>query len=41
MMIVPIIERIIAGRPLRVLCGVLLACSIAVQFVGAYSYRAT
>ena len=32
------IERIIASRPLRVLCGVLLAWSIAVQFLGAYSY---
>ena len=35
---IPIVDRIIASRPLRVLCGVLLACSIAVQFVGAYSY---
>ena len=35
---VPIADRIIASRPLRVLCGVLLAWSIAVQFVGAYSY---
>ena len=38
LLIVPIAERIIASRPLRVLCGVLLAWSIAVQFLGAYSY---
>ena len=35
---VPIIDRIVASRPLLVLCGVLLAWSIAVQFLGAYSY---
>ena len=32
------VERIVASRPLRVVWGVLLAWSIAVQFVGAYSY---
>ncbi len=32
------IDRIVASRPLRVVCGALLVCSIAVQFVGAYSY---
>ena len=32
------IERILASRPLRVLCGALLVWSVAVQFVGAYSY---
>ncbi len=32
------VERIVASRPLRVVWGVLLACSVAVQFVGAYSY---
>ena len=38
LLIVPIVDRIVASRPLRVVCGVLLAWSIAVQFVGAYSY---
>ena len=32
------IERIVASRPLRVVCGALLVWSIAVQFVDAYSY---
>ena len=35
---IPIVDRIIASGPLRLVCGVLLASSIAVQFVGAYSY---
>ena len=38
LLMVPIIDRIVASRPLRVVCGALLVCSIAVQFVGAYSY---
>ena len=32
------VDRIVASRPLRVMCGALLAWSVAVQFVGAYSY---
>ena len=38
LLMIPIVERIVASRPLRALCAVLLAWSIAVQFVGAYSY---
>ena len=38
LLMVPIVERIVASRPRRVVCGALLVCSIAVQFVGAYSY---
>ena len=38
LLMIPIVERIVASRPLRVLCGVLLVWSITVQFVGAYSY---
>ena len=32
------VERIVASRPLRVVCGALMVWSVAVQFVGAYSY---
>ena len=32
------VERIVASRPPRVLCGALLVWSVAVQFVGAYGY---
>ena len=32
------VERIVASRPLRVVCAVLLVWSVATQFVGAYSY---
>ena len=38
LLLVPIVERVVASRPVRVVCGLLLAWSIAVQFVGAYSY---
>ena len=38
LLLVPIVERIVASRPMRVVCGLLLAWSIAVQFIGAYSY---
>ena len=38
LLMVPIIDRIVASRPLRVVCGALLVWSVAVQFVGAYSY---
>ena len=41
LLMVPIIDRIVASRPLRVLCGALLMWSVAVQFVGAYSYSLT
>ena len=38
LLLVPIVERVVASRPLRVVCGLLLTWSIAVQFIGAYSY---
>ncbi|MDE0024475.1 MAG: hypothetical protein OXP69_08675 [Spirochaetaceae bacterium] len=38
LLLVPIEERIVASRPLRVVCGLPLAWSIAAQFIGAYSY---
>ena len=38
LLMLPIIDRIVASRPLRVVCGALLVCSVAVQFVGTYSY---
>ena len=41
LLMIPIVQRIVASRPLRALCAVLLAWSIAVQFVGAYSYSLT
>ena len=41
LLLVPIVERVVASRPLRVVCGLLVAWSIAVQFIGAYSYSLT
>ncbi len=38
LLMIPLIERVIAGRGLRVLFGALLVWSVAVQFVGSYSY---
>ena len=38
LLMLPIIERIIANKGTRVLFGALLVWSVAVQFVGAYSY---
>ena len=35
---IPLIEQMLANRGTRLLFGVLLAWSVAVQFVGAYSY---
>ena len=39
LLMVPIIERIIAHHGARVLFGALLVWSVAVQFVGAYTYN--
>ena len=41
LLMVPVIERILASRRTRVLFGALLLWSVAVQFVGAYSYSVT
>ena len=38
LLMLPIIERLLANRPTRMLFGALLLWSAAVQFVGAYSY---
>ena len=40
LLILPIIERILANTGMRVLFGALLVWSVAVQFVGAYTYNA-
>ena len=41
LLLVPIVERVVASRPLRLVCGLLLIWSIAVQVIGAYSYSLT
>lgn len=40
LLMVPIVERMLAGRGTRVLFGALLFWSVGVQFVGAWSYSA-
>ena len=38
LLMIPIVERVVANRGTRLLFSALLAWSVAVQFVGAYSY---
>ena len=38
LLLIPVIERLIAGRTTRALFAVVLVWSVAVQFTGAYSY---
>ena len=38
LLMIPVIEQVIANRGVRVLFGALLVWSVAVQFVGSYSY---
>ena len=40
LLMIPIIERVIAGRVTRVVFGALLIWSVGVQFVGSWSYSA-
>ena len=41
LLMIPVIERVVANHRMRMLFGALLIWSIAVQFVGAYSYSLT
>ena len=38
LLMIPVIEKVIANRGLRVLFAALLVWSVTVQFIGAYSY---
>ena len=41
LLMIPVIERVVVNRCMRMLFGVLLIWSVAVQFIGAYSYSVT
>ena len=41
LLMIPVIERVVANRRMRMLFGALLMWSITVQFIGAYSYSVT
>ena len=41
LLMIPVIERVVASRRMRVLFGALLMWSVTVQFIGAYSYSVT